>query len=198
MGVQADASLVALVISLIALVVAVGQALQQYVSTAEGFRRCRKDVIGNWSSLTKAPFDWRNLRFETRFVSPNISLVEPHRFFMNDPLEQWEPGTEVPFDGILPVGSRHLPAHASSASSLPSARVSWLAFLDHICSYQLGLYNKAFEHTFIPAPDDSTAEKGEQRAENLDIWFQSLCGGPRTGLTMPVATRRVISWDFMP
>jgi hypothetical protein len=69
MSEQLDLSVTALVISLAALVIALGQILQQYFATAEGYRRCREDVMGDWSKLTRAPFDYKGLRFETRFVS---------------------------------------------------------------------------------------------------------------------------------
>lgn len=39
----------ALAISLVALVISVMQALQQYFSTAEGFRQCREDGEINYS-----------------------------------------------------------------------------------------------------------------------------------------------------
>jgi hypothetical protein len=49
-------SIVALVVSLVALVIAVAQALQQHISIAEGLRKCQESVIGNWYHLTRRKF----------------------------------------------------------------------------------------------------------------------------------------------
>ena len=103
MPADVDLSAVALVVSLIALVIAVGQVLQQYVATADGYRNCRKDVIGNWANLTKSPFDWRNLRFETRYVSPHISFIIPEDFYKSSTADAEK------FDRTLPIGHSDLP-----------------------------------------------------------------------------------------
>jgi hypothetical protein len=58
------------------LVIAVAQALQQYISTAEGHRKCQESIIGNWYHLTRRKFWFSELRFETIFVSPHIETLE--------------------------------------------------------------------------------------------------------------------------
>ncbi len=189
MGTANDLSAVALTISLIALVIALGQVLQQYFATAEGFRRCRKDVIGAWSELT---FDWRNLRYETRFASPHISLVRPQDFY-KVPAGHFEG-----FSKILPIGHNDLPKRTVDAGSLPSARVSWLALLDHLRSYQLGLYHNAFGPVVASNADGSAAEKGHNRHLELDEWFDHLHDKSDSALAMPVASKTMVSWDFMP
>lgn len=45
-------ALTALIIAVIALVTSVLQALQQYESTADGYRRCQAPVMGEWSRFT--------------------------------------------------------------------------------------------------------------------------------------------------
>jgi hypothetical protein len=62
----------ALVVSLVALLVTVGQLLQQYLSTADGYRRCRGSVMGLWSKKTRLRWRWSEFRFETVFVVPRI------------------------------------------------------------------------------------------------------------------------------
>jgi hypothetical protein len=70
-------SATALTVSLIALVIALGQFLLSIFGTAEGYRRCRKEVIGAWAACTKRRWLLYEFRFETRFVTPEIDLLTP-------------------------------------------------------------------------------------------------------------------------
>lgn len=45
-------AVVALVVSLVALVATTGQLLQQYFSTADGYRRCQESVMEDWGKKT--------------------------------------------------------------------------------------------------------------------------------------------------
>ncbi|KAK0119302.1 hypothetical protein ONS95_008148 [Cadophora gregata] len=65
----------ALAIALVALATAVGQLLQQYFSTADGYRRCHKYVMGEYARKTRLHWRWREFRFETLYTIPEISLV---------------------------------------------------------------------------------------------------------------------------
>ncbi|KAH7417424.1 hypothetical protein BKA64DRAFT_739944 [Cadophora sp. MPI-SDFR-AT-0126] len=65
----------ALAIALVALVAAIGQLLQQYFSTADGYRRCHKYVMGEYARKTRLHWRWREFRFETLYTIPEISLV---------------------------------------------------------------------------------------------------------------------------
>ena len=67
-------SLAALIVALVALVNTVSQVLQQYVATADGYRRCNASVMGEWARFTRRRFKWRELRFETVFATPVIFL----------------------------------------------------------------------------------------------------------------------------
>lgn len=192
MSADLDLSAVALVISLIALVIAIGQILQQYAATAEGFRNCRQDVIADWANLTRSPFDLRNLRYETRYVSPHISFAAP-KIFYESPTNDHER-----FDKVLPIGHKDLPRGLVQTNGLPSARVSWLALLEHLRSYQLGLYHNAFDPVTEPASDESNAEKGHSQKLGLDEWFDKLSASKNGALSMPVASKTIVSWDFMP
>jgi hypothetical protein len=71
-------ALTALVVSLIALFTTVGQLLQQYFATADGFRRCQPSVMGLWARRTRLRFRWREFRFETVFVIPRITYGPLH------------------------------------------------------------------------------------------------------------------------
>lgn len=73
-------ALVALVISLIALVVTATQLSAQLFSTAEGARKCSKSVLGPWSrsrkpdTRTRWKWRWSEGRYETLYVAPELSL----------------------------------------------------------------------------------------------------------------------------
>ncbi|RFU25627.1 hypothetical protein B7463_g10701, partial [Scytalidium lignicola] len=70
-------ALVALATSLVALVISILQALQQYVSSAEGYRRCADSVMGLWADGTRRRFRQSELRFEVIFETPVIFLAHP-------------------------------------------------------------------------------------------------------------------------
>ena len=192
MSADIDLSAVALVVSLIALIIALAQILQQYAATADGYRNCRKDVIGNWADLTKSPFDWRNFRFETRYASPHISFVMPRDFYKSPTADAEK------FDKMLPIGHSRLPRRDIPNGGLSSARVSWLALLDHLWLYQLGLYHNAFDPMAAPAKDSQAAEKAQGPKLGLEEWFDELHASENRELSMPVASKTVVFWDFMP
>ncbi|EPE31662.1 hypothetical protein GLAREA_12418 [Glarea lozoyensis ATCC 20868] len=69
--------LTALVVSLVALVTTVLQVLQQYFSSAEGYRRCARSVMGAWSSGTHRKLVAREFRVEVVFETPVILVAPP-------------------------------------------------------------------------------------------------------------------------
>jgi len=77
MGLEDNIAVVALVVSLIALLLTVTQLLQALFSTADGYRRCGEPVIGPWHRLRKSILIWSELRYETRFTTPKLLLVTP-------------------------------------------------------------------------------------------------------------------------
>jgi hypothetical protein len=64
----------ALVVSLVALLVTLGQLLQQYFATADGYRRCQVSVMGRWAERTRLRWRWRQFRFETMYTTPEIFI----------------------------------------------------------------------------------------------------------------------------
>ena len=68
-------AITALVVSLIALFTTMGQLLQQYFATADGYRRCQSSVMGDWAECTHRRWHWRQFRFETLYTTPEISIV---------------------------------------------------------------------------------------------------------------------------
>ena len=72
-------SIVALIISLIALSATVLQVLQTYfASSAAGYARCGIHTMGEWGKFTKRKFKLSDLRFEVEFEVPVIFLAPPN------------------------------------------------------------------------------------------------------------------------
>lgn len=70
-------ALSAIIVSLIALVSTIGQIVQQYLGTSEGYRRCRTSVMGLWGHSTRRRFDWSDMRFEVFFETPIFFKAQP-------------------------------------------------------------------------------------------------------------------------
>lgn len=74
-------AITALLVSLVALITTVLQVLQQYFSSAEGYRRCANSVMGLWDSGTHRKFRRSELRFEVIFETPVMFLARPDNKF---------------------------------------------------------------------------------------------------------------------
>jgi hypothetical protein len=90
-------TLVALIVSLVALLIAVGQFLAQTVGTVDGYRRCQQSVLGDWTKYRKLDWSWSQFRYETIFKTPEIRLGPCHHrrngtIALHGPLE-WPPKT---------------------------------------------------------------------------------------------------------
>lgn len=70
-------SLVALIVSVIALVGTILQLLQQYYSSAEGYSNCGSRVMGQWSLTRERKFRFTELRFEVQFEAPVMFVCPP-------------------------------------------------------------------------------------------------------------------------
>lgn len=110
-----------------------------------------------------------------------------------------KPSGKQRLDTFIPIGHPDLPALSPNSGDLPSARVSWLALLDHIVAYQWSIFGMAFEIDDVRLESDgSTLESG--KIPKLEDYFNYLSNNHEEigMLTVPVATKKVISWDFMP
>jgi hypothetical protein len=74
-GVDTNLAATALAIALVALLVALGQLFQQYLGTADGYRRCQKSVMGGYAKRTRLHWRWSEFRFETLYSTPEIFLA---------------------------------------------------------------------------------------------------------------------------
>lgn len=71
-----NTALAAIIIAIIAFFVTTGQLLQQIFGTADGYRHCQASIIGDWATLTRRKWRWSEFRFETKFTTPNLRLIE--------------------------------------------------------------------------------------------------------------------------
>ena len=168
MSTQDNTSIAAIVIAAIAFFVTVAQLLQAVFGTAVGYRNCQASVIGEWATLTKRKWRWSEFRFETRFKTPNILLIDGYQFsrtekavrlLQGDPVSRW----------TTCVSSIH-------GSDENSDLVGWLRFLDQLHKYTnlsvLGPGTMPYKYTF----------------SHFDLHEA----------TLPAITFRERSWDFMP
>jgi hypothetical protein len=133
-GIDTNIAAAALAISLVAFVTALGQLLQQYFATADGYRRCQRSVMGDWAKKTRLRWRWREFRFETLYTTPEIfidrRLDDSTRAFLSFRLGFI---AVVTLDGSN--ASRNLSLIPSSDwDSLNNSheRVCWLELLDSI------------------------------------------------------------------
>lgn len=64
----------ALAVALAALAIAITQLCGQLFTTADGYRRCQSSVMGAWARHTRLRWKWSEMRFETLFTTPEITL----------------------------------------------------------------------------------------------------------------------------
>lgn len=113
MGLSDNIAIVALVVSLVALLITTAQLLQQLLGTAEGYRRCAPSVIGPWAKLRHRKWNWAEFRYE-------VQCVTPHFEFRSDALGKG------PFRGLY--------GPAYSLTSLPDLNCKYLKALDKTIS----------------------------------------------------------------
>jgi hypothetical protein len=157
---EADIALAALIIGLSALLIAAGQLLQQLFSTADGYRRCQASVIGPWSKRTRRVWHWSQFRFETKFTTPEIVLIERRNLMshlsVKDP-ENFKHKTKQVIDlncPNLPTELRETitPNRDDSGDQVLSDIVTWTSLLRQLNQLQ-GRWYQAYQPNLLPAKD---------------------------------------------
>ena len=172
----------ALAVALVALLTTVGQLLQQYFGTADGYRRCQSSVVGPWAKRTRLKFRWREFRFETLYTVPHITLARATWASSEIPT--------FPHDNYAwIVGRASGEKDAENINLLVSGRaeaaadlVTWLAFLASIqWTHKRMLFKLARVTETLDEKNDLALDMQENRK-----------------LTIPVVIFEERSWDFMP
>ncbi|KAL7931590.1 hypothetical protein V8C35DRAFT_309856 [Trichoderma chlorosporum] len=70
-------AIVALVVSIVALLATFMQVLQQYYASAQGYSQCNEKVMGGWAKTKTRQFRLDELRFEVQFDVPVIFVSPP-------------------------------------------------------------------------------------------------------------------------
>jgi hypothetical protein len=70
-------SIAALIISVVALIGAILQLLQQYYASAIGYSSCNERVLGPWAATRRRILRYSELRFEVRFEAPVLFVCPP-------------------------------------------------------------------------------------------------------------------------
>jgi hypothetical protein len=122
-------AIVALLISLVALFVSLGQLFQQYLGTADGYRRCLPSVMGVWGTKTQLHWRKREFRFETIYYVPKLTIetLQPKHVHLNSAFNLL-PYESVRWYNTDPVTwtaefSRGRPSKSLDASS--NEKISW-------------------------------------------------------------------------
>ena len=177
---QDNTALAAIIIAVIAFFVTTAQLLQQIFGTAVGYRHCQASVIGEWATLTRRKWRWSEFRFETKFTTPTIRLVDVADFagsrtvtFITGDLESRRKTHMRSVSYMDHDESGELRSVSNLDHDESGEQVGWLKLLDQLHILQSG-YNR--------------------RRLYLDSAFYWQTGR----MSWPAITFRERSWDFIP
>ena len=171
-------ALVALFISLLALLIASLQLSAQIFATAEGTRKCSPSVLGEWGKKTRWRWRWNEGRFETLFTTPEIFLgtifCQENQFHVIDQKDKtWYMFEKEPeLCKLIPLDGEH------DSSEL----VGWIPFLRAIRREAINYIKKS---SYVPDIDIPGVGKPSSSVAIHRI-------------TWPCAQMRERSFDFMP
>lgn len=167
-GTNASA-IAALAVGVLALLATIFQTLQQYIATADGFRRCGPGVMGPWGSKTRLRWRWREFRFECLYCVPYVDFSLPVR---------GEDGSRT----VRPFCDR--PELTTFDPNPPDKHRDWNAELAgwvHLL-HNLGLHDQHIRRQLI-------RPVGPQEAKRMTYCDWLRCGRVETAYR---------SWDFVP
>ncbi|RAH64783.1 uncharacterized protein BO66DRAFT_396016, partial [Aspergillus aculeatinus CBS 121060] len=185
-------ALTAFIVSLVALTVTLLQLLQQYFATAQGYNRCSRRLIGDWSRFRHRHYLWREFRFEVTFVRPYIYLGNLNP---SHPIPDAEGQTATWHNLFSPSRSdqtwraKYL-GRSMSISELPReltdacTQASWTLFLKHLQEYNRHAARR-MQHANYDPPSPSTTTHSPSSTYGICIKFEpctwdDLPGNPGT------------------
>lgn len=188
---EVDVALVALVVSLIALMVTAVQLLTQLFGTADGTRKCSSSVLGEWGKLTRWRWRWSEGRFETLYTVPEILLGDIPPPLLREEIIQTIISGYAP---IVPKGSEQF---KNLINHIPSDKSRhWLAGSDPVLKKLIIKSNEKVEDnelagwiSFVQVLDQSTNYALEPH-DRTRLAYNAFC--------WPYLILRERSWDFMP
>lgn len=199
-------AITALIVASFAFLVAIGQILGQYLNTADGFRRCQKQVIGGWASKTRRQFRWEQFRFEVLYTTPRIAIVPESKIYFVKSSEDEAPRRVITSDNSgsalteisNSAASReqtHSPRDANSIGKLDGPSLtqaaylaSWISMIDRLHNVQ-GLYQNIFKLNL---------GVGKGNYKGISLPSQASFTDGTIVQTFPCLVPCEQSWDFMP
>jgi hypothetical protein len=178
----------ALAISLVALFTTVLQVLQQYYSSAEGYRRCADSVMGLWAKGTHRKLRLQEFRIEVVFETPVIFTAHPTN--QRGPIQgraiHYIDGTEASYRNTRvfgPNAQKKIEAEATArVHTADDERASWVTLLStlQLKESMSRKWDLDFRKKFPPRDRPSSA---------IDPPDYSLAVGLQS---------KTRSWDFIP
>lgn len=151
-------SLVALIVSLVALTLTLLQVAQQYVSTSYDYRHCSARTVGGWHKRSRRRFVWSELRFEVYFATPIIHIGVLDRDTQPPPtkvLGLERGGADYilhTHEGDKLYTSSQKPWFLDDTRTQPEAKCSWLSLLNDatVAHLQIGINERTLSYDFMP------------------------------------------------
>ena len=186
-------SVIALIISLVALILTLLQVAQQFVATASDYRHCSKRTVGGWSRRSSRRFIWNELRFEVLFTTPIISIDILHF------------GSSMASGDIYAVPTTRLDTETTSEIEQASASSTDLLLSD--LSSRSASVSSCGAQYILHTPEGNETYTSSQMPWFLDLkgtgpeakctWLSLLNDVAITHLQIGI-NERLLSYDFMP
>ncbi|KAF4633579.1 hypothetical protein G7Y89_g4534 [Cudoniella acicularis] len=179
--------LTALIVSLVALLTTVLQVLQQYFSSAEGYRRCAESVMGLWAKGTHRKLVSREFRVEVVFETPVIFVAPPSNTKgpIPDRKIHYIDGTDASYKNTKVLKPQAQKKHDETAISrvhtADDERASWVTLLSMLqrAEYDSRDWDKTVRTATPPRTPIKIAEDPEYE---IAVGLQG----------------KIRSWDFIP
>ncbi|KAK0619578.1 hypothetical protein B0T14DRAFT_566413 [Immersiella caudata] len=191
----------ALVLSVLAFVVSILQALQQYYSSARGYSSCGPTVIGKWAAFRHRRFLWSEFRFEVEFLTPVIFIARPSN--TRGPMGSTAQskitvldGSEESYKGACVLGEEEKKKEDSRKMAEPgrvhtadNEAATWLDLLMAVQTMEVD--SRRWQEKVL-----SRYEGGDHETEGSSVeWPPKVAGGH--SLTVCIQ-RKKKSWDTLP
>ena len=181
-------AVVALIVSLVALILTLLSVSQQFVATAYNYRHCSRRTVGGWSRRSSRRFIWSELRFEVLFTTPIISI-------------DFLPSGSMAGGDIYAVPTTRLDAQTSSEKAQASTSATNLSpsRSDFVSSSgaQYVLHTPEGNQSYTSSQMPWFLDLKGTRPEAKCTWLSLLNDVAITHLQIDI-NERLLSYDFMP
>ena len=178
-------AVVALVVSLIALILTLVQVAQQFIATASDYRHCSDRTVGGWSKRRSRRLVWRELRFEVLSTTPIISIGFPSSGSRD----------------LYAVPTTRLDSQTSNEKAQPSASATYLSPSRYNSVSSSGaqfiLHTPEGDQTYTSSQMPWFLDLKGTRPEAKCSWLTLLNDVAITHLQIDI-NERSFSYDFMP